>query len=343
MPRGEQILRQWKLLQTLQSRGAGVPLRQLADDLGVSERTIQRDFEVLQELGFPLEHEEDEFGKRFWRMPPRFVEKSPLLLSLTEALSLHLAEDLFRPLAGTHIAEGLETLLEKIRGIAPARAFDHFAELNGVIHVRRVGQTGYARHADTIRLLCDATMEQRTVEVAYRAAWSGAEYVTDFDPYGLVLFDADLFAVGRSHRADAQRTFKVNRIVAATPTNTSFERPDDFNLEAQFQSSFGIYRDESEAPVDIEVKFAGVAAALVQERDWHESQEIRWQSVESPLFEEIAEEPQALVARFRLAGVVEFKRWLKGFGHHAVVLRPDRLREEMREELLAAAKQYGED
>jgi DeoR/GlpR family transcriptional regulator of sugar metabolism len=34
------------------SRGEGVPLSQLAADADVSERTIQRDFDILQELGF---------------------------------------------------------------------------------------------------------------------------------------------------------------------------------------------------------------------------------------------------------------------------------------------------
>ena len=63
MARGEVILRQWNLLKTLQTRGEGIPLRELAEQFEVSERTIQRDFEILQELGFPIGHEEDEYGK----------------------------------------------------------------------------------------------------------------------------------------------------------------------------------------------------------------------------------------------------------------------------------------
>ena len=78
MARGELILRQWNLLKTLQTRGEGVPLRQLAEELGVSERTIQRDFEILEEVGFPIEHQEDEYGKRFWRMPADFFRTGPL-------------------------------------------------------------------------------------------------------------------------------------------------------------------------------------------------------------------------------------------------------------------------
>lgn len=63
MARGEQILRQWNLLRTLQTRGQGLPLRELAAESGVTERTVQRDFEVLQELGFPIDYQEDEIGR----------------------------------------------------------------------------------------------------------------------------------------------------------------------------------------------------------------------------------------------------------------------------------------
>jgi len=39
--------------------------------------------------------------------------------------------------------------------------------------------------------------------------------------------------------------------------------------------------------------------------------------------------------------VVEFKRWIKGFGDQAEVIKPTWLRDELREELLAAAKRHG--
>ena len=95
MARGEQILRHWNLLRALQTRGQGLTLRELAEEHEVSQRTIQRDLEILQEMGFPIDHQEDEYGKRFWRLPHDFFKTGPLVLCLTEALSLHLAEHLF--------------------------------------------------------------------------------------------------------------------------------------------------------------------------------------------------------------------------------------------------------
>jgi predicted DNA-binding transcriptional regulator YafY len=54
----------------------------------------------------------------------------------------------------------------------------------------------------------------------------------------------------------------------------------------------------------------------------------------------VPDEPDTLLATFRLSDFVELKRWLKGFGEHAEALKPESLRRQMRDELLAAARRY---
>lgn len=338
MSRGDQVLRQWKLLRMLQTRGYGVPLAELALESGVSERTIQRDFEILQQLGFPLQHDQDEMGKRFWRIPHDFFRTGALVLSVTEAISLHLAESLLAPLSGTYLGQGLQSILDKIRALVPRKALDHFASLDEVIYVRRTGVTDYSEYSPMIRVLVDAARERRTVEIDYHTVWRGEEYHTRLDPFGLVYYDGDLFVVGRSHRAKAIRIFKMTRFGSVTPTSSSFSRDPNFHLESQFRRSFGIFQSDA-ATVEITVRFTGHAAALVEERIWHESQQVSWQGGEEMLFET---EPggESLIATFRLSGTIEFKKWIKGFGEQAEVLKPASLRAEIREELLAAAKRY---
>ncbi len=339
MARGEQLQRQWMLLKTLQTRGEGIPLRQLSEDLSVSERTMQRDLEMLQELGFPVCHENDSYGKRFWRMPHDFFRTAPLTLSLTEAISLHLADRMFVPLSGTPFAEGLHSLLIKIRSHVPAAALDYFAELEDTLHVRRIGTTDYAPRADIIRVLTEAARSGRTVEIRYRALWRGEESTTRFDPYGLVYYDGDLFVVGWSHRADAIRVLKIIRITEAKHTNARFDRPAEFDLERWFHSCFGITQSDEE-PVEIDVRFTGPVAGLVEEKVWHESQQLQWLPAEDTLFSHESAPSGPLLARFRLANVVEFKRWILGFGRQAEVLRPDWLRRELLEELLETVRLY---
>lgn len=338
MARGDQILRHWNLLRMLQTRGGGLSLRDIASELEVTERTVQRDFELLQEAGFPIEYEEDEFGKRYWRMPHDFFSTGPLVISLTEAVSLHLAEDLFAPLAGTLFADGLRSVLDKVHSLLPARALEYFRELDQTVYVRQRARTDYSHQADIIRVLTEATRANRIAEVTYRSLWRDDQYTTRFDPYGLVFYDGDLFLVGHSHKADGLRIFKVARILGTVTTDDTFDRPADFELESHFRSAFGIVRGRGE-PQEVVVRFTGAAAALVDERLWHETQKLEWLPPESTLFE-TPDEPHTLLATFRLSNFVELKRWLLSFGEHAEVLRPATLRSEMLADLRAAARRY---
>jgi predicted DNA-binding transcriptional regulator YafY len=139
--------------------------------------------------------------------------------------------------------------------------------------------------------------------------------------------------------AEAVRVFKVTRVLSAELTAEPFERPPGFSLERHFRNTFGIVRSGGK-PVEVVVRFTGPVAGLVEERLWHETQKLEWLPPEGTLFEELPDEPDTLLATFRLSDFVELKRWLKGFGEHAEVLKPESLRREMGEELLAVARRY---
>jgi len=237
-----QILRHWRLLRMLQTRGEGIPLAELASEAGVAERTIQRDLEKLKNLGFPLVFDEDEFGKRFWRMPYDFFASGSLALSLTEAISLHLADRMMDPLAGTYLADGIGTIVKKIRSLLPTEALNYFSSLDELIDVRRTGVTDYSQTGPAVRAVIEAAREASTLELRYRAIWRSEEYDTKFDPYGVVLYDADLFVVGYSHRSGAIRILKTSRIVNAMKTAQNFPDPTVFIWKSNFEADSGSFR-----------------------------------------------------------------------------------------------------
>ena len=46
------LVRQWILLRTLCARRYGATVKEMAEELGVSERTVRRDLETFQRSGF---------------------------------------------------------------------------------------------------------------------------------------------------------------------------------------------------------------------------------------------------------------------------------------------------
>jgi predicted DNA-binding transcriptional regulator YafY len=53
MPRGDQLARQWRLIQLI-DRPQGITVEDAARELACTVRTIWRDLGVLQQAGFPV-------------------------------------------------------------------------------------------------------------------------------------------------------------------------------------------------------------------------------------------------------------------------------------------------
>jgi hypothetical protein len=58
------LVRQWILLRALSARPCRVTIKELVDELGVSEKTIRRDLETFCTAGFPLQETIEQFGRK---------------------------------------------------------------------------------------------------------------------------------------------------------------------------------------------------------------------------------------------------------------------------------------
>jgi len=67
------------------------------------------------------------------------------------------------------------------------------------------------------------------------------------------------------------------------------------------------------------MQFDAWATRLVQERQWHPSQDLIHQT-----------EPPGCTLTLRLTSTAEVKRWILSWGEHATVLAPPQLQEELR-------------
>jgi len=327
MARGESLIRQWNLLKVLQAYHYGVAVDELCERLECSRRQMQRDLNVLRQAGFPITYDERDFGKRFWKLSPRFIERGELILSVTEMLSLYLCRQLLAPLAGTQFGEGLQAALDKIKALLPASSLSHFDKLSDAILVTNTPFHDYSQQSKEIGIINRAVSEGRVLRICY-APPKRESFEATFHPYGIVLHGAALYCVGRLIRGStaAIRKLKVSRFVGAELTDRSFVRPEGFSLESCMAGGFGIYTAGSLQTVRL--RFTGWAATSVSEQQWHPSQRI------------ITKADNSLVAEFRLGNSPEFRRWVLGFGRNAVVLQPKSLADEIAEELAAARAAY---
>src|SRR5207244_7649861 len=71
--RNAEVIRQWRILKRIEA-GRYTTAQDLADEHGVTERTIRRDIEALQEAGFPLFDERTD-GRKVWRPVERYQQR----------------------------------------------------------------------------------------------------------------------------------------------------------------------------------------------------------------------------------------------------------------------------
>jgi len=325
MARGEPLFRQWELLKTLQAHRFGISTDELAERLECNKRTVQRDLNVLQVM-FPIQFEQRDFGKKFWKLTAQFIESEKLQLTMMETLSLYLSRQLLAPLAGTPFGDGLASALEKIKAILPARALHYFDDLDETFLIKSLGQEDYTGKSKEIAIINEAVLHERVLKITYHSGSQDRELTTAFHPYGLVLLSSSLYCIGWLEEYEEVRTLKVSRLKGVQRTDRTFERPRSFSLAKYTRGAFGVFGPGKVRTV--RARFTGWAARNVREYRWHQSQTI------------VKDGSDAVVVDFALSNTVEFKRWLLGFGRHAAVLKPKKLASEMAAELVEAAKLY---
>ncbi|HSD50971.1 MAG TPA: HTH domain-containing protein, partial [Candidatus Methylomirabilis sp.] len=128
MARGDQLIRQWKLLQILAVRGERT-VPELMREVKCSRRTVGRDLAVLRQAGFPLTVEQDG-GESRYRLLEGSWARSLFPLTLAELMSLHMGRHLLVPLRGTPLGETVHTALAKISATLDPAAREFLDQLD---------------------------------------------------------------------------------------------------------------------------------------------------------------------------------------------------------------------
>ncbi|MCC6958635.1 MAG: transcriptional regulator [Dehalococcoidia bacterium] len=301
------------------SRRGSVSAAQLADELGYSQRTIQRDISALEsELGVPLVFE----ARRWKLMPGASMVFGPVRLTLQEARAVYFATRLMLRSADERDPDGISAL-EKVAEALPPGLAAHMQRA-----VTEYGQLpANTRYIETLRRLTEAWASNRTATITYRSANSANARTTELDPYILDHAQSGTYVVGFSSEHKEVRIFKLDRILDVDLTQHDFEPPDVEHIAQQLRRSWGgVVFGEVEFEVIIE--FTPAVASRIRESYWHPSQQLE------PL------DNGGVRMKVSLPSLLEITPWVRGWGPEAVVIAPPELRHEIANSMAAAAANY---
>ncbi|UCE55750.1 MAG: transcriptional regulator [Desulfobacterales bacterium] len=324
MARGDQLARQWKIIQTLIVSRKGKSAAELARELKCGWRTVYRDLEALQVAGFPLYTDRVE-GTNLWSLLDTARHNIPVPLNLTELMALYFSRGMMKALQHTVFYDSLETFFQKIKSTLAPEYLQYLGQIERSLEVGSKPYKKYEEFRDVIDKASEAVLNKKYIEIIYYTMSRKKETRRKVAPYKIWFFDGTFYLIGNCGLRGDIRIFALDRIKRLVPTDENFELPEDFNLDEFMQSSFGVFHGE---PVKVKIWFASDVAGYISEKIWHETQVIKQQEDGSMIFEA------------EVAGTDEIKYWILSWGAHAVVLKPDSLQKEIGTEAEAMLSNY---
>jgi predicted DNA-binding transcriptional regulator YafY len=194
------------------------PGSELADRLGVTERTVRRDVERLRELGYRIESSPGAAGG--YRLEAGSAVP-PLLLTDEEAVAMAIG---LRVAASQRLVSGPETTitaLAKLEQVLPAPLRRRVAALAEAVQPAGLN-AGAAVSGEVLGELALATRDHERVRFTYTAA-SGEVTHRRVEPHALAPADRHWYLLCWDIEKEDWRTFRVDRLADVEHTRVLFD------------------------------------------------------------------------------------------------------------------------
>lgn len=327
MPEDKTITRRWNLVRILHARRLGVTVKELMQELRVTDKTVRRDLDFLRGQGFPIEERTEDFGRKLWKLRSDWGQKL-LQFDFQEAAALYLGRQLLESMAGTPFWSAANSAWRKIRSTLGDSVSKYLDRFPSVFHCTPSGHRDYAGKADLLETLTTAIEDYRAVHITYQSDQSTEPATRDVYPLRIIRKDnGALYLVAFAPGDDQKKTYKIDRMEAAEISSFVFQVHRDFDVDAYLAGSLGIYDGNDDLAVAI--RFHPTAARHARESRWHRTEVF---------------EPQrdgSLILRLRLSSTVEIRSRVLAYGAAATVLEPESLRAEIVDELRRMLHSHG--
>jgi predicted DNA-binding transcriptional regulator YafY len=295
-------------LELVQS-SRGITADRLADELGVSERAARRYVGILREAGIPIESVRGRYGG--YRLG-RGLRLPPLMFSAAEALGLVMAV-----LDGHHNASDPTDLVGSALGkIMRALPEPVAAQAEAVRRTTAPAPDRAAAQPDPgiTTALVQACSNHRRVRLAYRSE-AGSEWVTEVDPWAVVVRHGRWYLLCRSHTTDARRAYRIDRVRTVEVLDDTFSSPADLDPVAMLEEHLAVgweYDVEVviDAPVDTVARCLPRAIGLLEPLDAETTRLVA--STSNPVW--YAEQLATIPASYRIVRCPELQQAARVLG-----------------------------
>lgn len=284
-------------------------ISQLMPHTTFDNRTIKRDLDTLDELDFEIVRNKGKYGKILYSHQARLFEMYQLRLIVDAVLSARFITeneknkliDKVKQLTSQHIAK---TLPEPILFSQSANMDYELVKLN----------IDFVHRAISSRKVLTYQYGKFNVDKNFELNRDGYRYYVD--PYALIWQNDYYYLIGRFHKTDELRHYRLDRMRNIDISGERFIKG-DFDLQSYVNNSFHMFAGEE---IRIKVRFHVNLLNVVLDRFGHEAD-----------IKSVDENHFILSTKAKLSdGLVN---WILTWGNQAKVLDPKHLVDEMKDKI----------
>ncbi len=324
------IARLLAILKKIPRKSPGISAREMMiwlNDEGYecSKRTVERDLDVLASH-FPLFYEEEKSPYK-WQWMPEAAPEFPGL-TLADAISLHLVEDLLRPLLPVAVLESLRPHFQQAQKKleALAETTPNARWIDKVRHVSPTLPLLPPKIADgVLETVQDALLADLQLEVAYQRPDAEEPQTMCLHPLGLVQRGPVTYLVATAFDYTDARIYAVHRIREANKLSEPAHRPEGFSLDEYIRS--GALQFGNGETIQLVARVSEWLAGILSETPLSSDQRL----------EKTGQEYQVTAS---LDDTWQLCWWILAQGDAITVIEPEELRQEIAKELRRAARRY---
>lgn len=291
-------------------------------DSYVSKRTVQLDIQTMRsdKLGYnaPIEV----YKKKYYRysIPNYSITDIPLtdmdLDILTESM------EMLRQFKDVSLFSELNGVIQKLED----KIFRESKDQTPIIHLDKNEQLLGLEHLDTIY---QSILKKMVLTISYQSFKAKRPSDITFTAYILKEFNNRWFVVGKKEGENKILTLALDRIISLDFDLSKKYISKKFDADKYYSNTIGVTVLREDHIVDVELKVDKENAPYVMSKPFHSSQEM------------IGEFPDgAILIKMRVHHNYELERLIMGFGDSITVLKPRRLKQQIKKKIRRAFENY---
>ena len=289
---------------------------EIADELGVTPRMIKNYKKDLEDADIYIGSDLGRYGGYYLES---YMNLEGLYMTEEEIDSLKRASEVIRN-GNYHYSSDFDTLTSKI-----LNEKNNFKDI--CYYSKGVAPIVGKKEKEVWQDINKAIIKKKKLKIGYKAIGKSQSNIEErtIRPYGLCDHKGTAYVYGYCELRKDNRTFKICRILNHEILKDNFTISKKINFREMMNDSFGIYNDE---PIALKLKIHYPMSQIVKEKIYSKNQKI----------EDIDDQTISFEARMR--GYTEIKRWVMGMGSLAEVIKPIKLKEDIKNEAKKVFEAY---